>query len=90
MRDRIRSLRFKPALERTDGLQGYVSFEHGILAVDGVTVRLSALGEYMLSFPKRRDRDGVAHPYVRPLDPELRREITEYVIAELRRRGDIR
>jgi DNA-binding cell septation regulator SpoVG len=90
MRDLIRALRFTPALDRTDGLRGFVSFEHGVLLVDGVTLHLTAEGEYRLSFPKRRDRDGIAHPYVRPLDPELRREITEQVIAELRRQGVIR
>jgi len=89
MRDLIRSLRFTPAEGRTDGLVGYVSFEHGILVVDGVTVHQTRPGEYGLTFPKRRDRDGVAHPYVRPLDPDFRDKITQQVIAELRRRRSI-
>ena len=87
MRDLIHALRFKPALGRTDGLKGYVSFEHGVHSLRGITLHRAADGRYTLSYPKHRDQFGVRHPIIRPIDQAARDDITEQVVAELRRQG---
>jgi hypothetical protein len=72
-----------PEREAETGLLGWVSFVLGKLRLDGITVRRTADGRHTLSFPARRDAAGRQHPYVRPLDDGVRREIEHQVFSAL-------
>ena len=69
--------------DRRSGLIGWISFvlNESILH-DGIALRLTH-GRPYLSFPARRDNDGKDHPYVRPVDDDVRREIEGQVFAQL-------
>lgn len=85
-RPRVSSVTFARAqhADRQRGLLGWVSLvlDDSVL-LDGIALRRTANGHLKLSFPARRDRDGRAHPYVRPLDNEARLAIEEQVLAAL-------
>ena len=86
----ISDLRFMPAerSRRAEGLLGWVSFAwDDTLRLDAIAVRRTRTGVVTLRFPDRRDRSGVAHPIVRPLDQGARDAIEAEVIGELRARG---
>lgn len=68
--------------ERT-GLLGYLSVFYGDVVLDGITLRRTANGRFALSFPQRRDNQGRAHPYIRPVDDDARREIEAQILWEL-------
>ena len=85
-RPRISDLRVKPAStrEKRTGLRAYVSFLlDGPVRIDGTTVRLTVDGELVLTYPARRDRHGIEHPYVLPVGERVRREIEREVLAAL-------
>lgn len=66
------------------GLVAYVrATVAGALVIDGLTIRRTRGGAYALSFPSRRDRRGLEHPYFMPLDREAERAIEEAVLAAL-------
>jgi DNA-binding cell septation regulator SpoVG len=67
------------------GLLGYITVFVGRLIVDGVTVRRTAAGKLVLSFPQRESRSGHRHAVVRPVDDEARREIEAQVLGDLLR-----
>ena len=70
--------------DRARGLLGYVKFTlNATVQVDGVTLRRSAAGRLVLSFPARRDVSGWEHPFVRPLDDATRVAIEQQVFAAL-------
>lgn len=87
---RISGVRITPASTRDKrtGLRAYVSFlVDDRLRVDGVTVRLTAEGQPVLSFPARTDHCGIERPYVWPIDQAARREVEEAVFTALGYRG---
>ncbi|MFO1053972.1 MAG: hypothetical protein U1F36_17280 [Planctomycetota bacterium] len=66
------------------GLLGFVEFTIGErLRIDGVTVRRTRDGRLALSFPARRDRAGVDHPFIRPIDDATRRLLESAVFEAL-------
>ena len=66
------------------GLLGFVSFTiAGILRVDGVTARRTLDGRLTLSWPERRDRAGIAHPILRPVNDGARRILEAAVFDAL-------
>lgn len=72
-----------PDLQRT-GLLGWISCTlGGTLRVDGITLRRTAEGRLALSFPARKDRNGVLHPLLRPLDDATRAEIERQILGQL-------
>lgn len=75
----------RPSARNVDaGLLGFVSFLlDGMIRIDGVTVRRTADGRQVLSFPARRDRHGRDHPYFRPIDERARCAIEAQVFASL-------
>ncbi len=80
---RIRSwVRASDAEVRT-GLLAYISVEHGHLILDGITLRRTTDGRFVLSFPARTDRAGRRHPYIRPVDDEARRQIEAEIMGRL-------
>ena len=81
---RISSVRFTPA-QTGGGLIGWVSFvlEPGLL-VDGVAVRRSLNGRWVLSWPYRKDGAGRVHHHVRPLDLAAQREVEGRLLDEVR------
>jgi DNA-binding cell septation regulator SpoVG len=73
-----------PADLREGGLLGWVRFTlDGSLAIDGVAVRRARAGHLTLSWPARRDRHGVDHHILRPIDDVTRREIEGQVLREI-------
>lgn len=85
---RIRSwLRGTDAEIRT-GLLGYLSFHYGDFVMDGVTLRRKSDGRLGLSWPARTDRSGHRHPYVRPVDDQVRQAIEREVLGQLGQRED--
>jgi DNA-binding cell septation regulator SpoVG len=85
---RITRVAFMPAPyeERRAGLWGWASLTiDDALLLDAIGVRRTKEGAWTLSFPDRKDRAGVWHPVVRPLDQRSRAAIESQVIATLRR-----
>jgi len=70
--DEVRLVAASPN-DRKQGLVGFVSFRlnHG-LKIDGVTLRRSEAGMFVLAFPARVDGMGRQHAYVRPLSDGVR------------------
>lgn len=86
----ITAIRITPAStrEKRRGLRAYASFiVDGAWRVDGVTVRLTAAGTLVLSYPSRLDRWGTEHPYVLPTDDAVRREVEAAVFAAMELEG---
>lgn len=65
------------------GLLGYLSVLYGGLVLDGITLRRTAQGRFALSFPAKTDRAGRRHPFVRPVDDEVRREVEREILSQL-------
>lgn len=66
------------------GHLGYVSLVlEGALKLDGISLRLTRDGRRALSFPRRRDRYGVDHAYIRPLSDRVRVHIERQVFEAL-------
>lgn len=57
------------------------------LAIDGLTVRVTAQGEALVTWPQRRDGGGRHHAIVRVLDAETRITVERAVLAEAVRGG---
>ena len=72
------------------GLLGWISVEYGSLILDGITLRRSADGRFILSFPARTDRAGRRHSYIRPADDAARKAIQATILAQLGQREDAR
>jgi hypothetical protein len=66
-------------LERR-GLLGWVSLEINGLVIDGLALRRTREGRLALSWPAKRDRRGVDHYVVRPIDHKTRIEIERQVL----------
>ena len=66
------------------GLLGYISaVVDDLLVLDGITVRKTADGRTVLSFPERVDRRGRRHSYFRPVDGRARCRIEAAIFGEL-------
>jgi hypothetical protein len=72
------------------GLLGWISVEYGTLILDGITLRHSADGRFILSFPARTDRAGRRHSYIRPADDLARQQIEREILRQLGQREDAR
>ena len=83
----VRGLRFNPASGANPALLGFIQFETDLFILDGIALHLTASGDYSLSFPKRVDRAGASHPYMRPAHPAVRTALTDAIVQELRARG---
>ena len=87
----IRSIRFTPAPPGLlgTGLIGWVALRYGGLDLDGIAVRQTLEGRYVISFPEDRRRPGPGRLPVRPAGNDVRAEIEADVFAELRQMGVI-
>ncbi len=75
--------------ERSTGLLGFLEFDlAGLVRIDGVALRRTRDNRVVLAFPKRRDRQGVQHELVRPVDDATRNAITRAVIAAIDVQGE--
>lgn len=80
---RVRFTRASPD-ERATGLLGFLVLHlDDAIEINGVTLRRTVDGDHVLSWPEKRDRLGLLHRYVRPLDRHAKRAIEEQVLAEL-------
>ena len=82
----ITRVRFSQATptEAEAGHLGYVSCVVGdTLCLDGLSLRRTLDGRMALSFPARVDSAGRPHPYIRPLNDTVRREIESQVLKKL-------
>ena len=89
----ITDVRFTPtsAYHRHSGLLGYLRcVVNGVLAIDGITLRRTYVGDLILSFPERSSKEGKKHPIVYTRSQEARDEIERQVMGELRRQGNCR
>jgi DNA-binding cell septation regulator SpoVG len=89
----ITDVQFTPtsAYHRHSGLLGFLRcVVNGALAIDGITLRRTYVGDLILSFPERRSKEGKKHPIVYPRSQDARDEIERQVMAELRRQGELR
>ncbi len=92
MRSRIQidNVHFTPASGREAalGLRGWVSCVlNGRLKLDGIAVRRTRSGRLALSFPSRKDRYGIEHFVVRPLDDAARKVMERLIFRALELRG---
>lgn len=65
------------------GLLGFVSIGYGDLVLDGLVLRKTADGRFVLSFPARTDRAGRRHSYIRPANDEVRKAIEAELLWQL-------
>lgn len=65
------------------GLIGYLSVFYGVLVLDGITLRRTADGRFVLSFPSRADRRGKKHSIVRPVDDDARQAVERELLGQL-------
>lgn len=80
----VSEVRFTAATASGDGLEGWVScLLNGAIRLDGLALRMTREGRRTLSFPARRDRNGVDHPIVRPISTEVRREVEDQIFEAL-------
>ena len=83
---KISNVRFTPSigLEAALGLRGWVSCVlNGRLKLDGIAVRRTRSGRLTLSFPSRKDRYGIEHFVVRPLDDAARKVMERQIFQAL-------
>jgi DNA-binding cell septation regulator SpoVG len=80
---RLRSWVPASAEDVVSGLLGFVSVEFGHLVIDGIVVRRTADGRFVLSFPMRKDRAGRKHAIVRPIDDDARQAMERQIIKAL-------
>ncbi len=76
------------AAEVRTGLLGFLTVRYGELLLDGIVLRRTADGRFVLSFPARTDRSGRRHSYIRPVDDEARRQIEAKILGELGKWGE--
>lgn len=67
------------------GMLAFVRCDYGPLRIDGVVLRRTEDQRLVLSWPERRDRQGRAHPIVRPLNDGARQHLEAAVLVELKR-----
>lgn len=92
MRDapRITSVNFTPArpLDVAHGLHGFVAFTVDGLRLDGVVLRRTQAGRFVLCYPRKHcKRGGAQRAFVRPADEAARQAIEDQVLAALRAQG---
>lgn len=76
-----------PPSAQANGLLGWVRFQAGQFQFDSVTLRRTAESRLALSFPTRRDSQGVEHCFAHPVDIETRKAIEVQVFDALARDG---
>src|SRR5690606_39105 len=70
--------------DRASGRVGWISCAAGrALRLDGITLRRTADGRVVLSFPARTDRQGRKHPLIRPLTDAARQDLERQVLRAL-------
>lgn len=90
---RISDVRFRPGtpVDEQAGLLGWASFiVNESLKVASVAVRRTRANVITLAFPTRRDRQGIEHGIVTPVDQPSHRAIESTVLAALRRQGALK
>ena len=80
----VSNVRFVAAAEadRAAGLLGWARCRYGDLVLDGIAVRRTLDGRYVLTFPSKKVR-GREWPYVRPIDDAARTAIERAVLSRL-------
>lgn len=76
--------RASPSL-RASGLLGWVTCCISGLRLDGITVRQKRDGALALAYPARRDSRGGEHPYVLPIDQQVRAAVERQILAAVSR-----
>lgn len=86
---RVEAVRLTPAsaADQAVGLLGFVRATVCGLVVDRIALRRSLTGALVLTFPDHADRTGRRHAVVRPVDDDVRREVTRLILAALGRDG---
>ena len=72
------------ANDRGRGLLGFLACTvDEQLRLDGITLRRTREGKLTLSYPERRDKNGAAHPYIKPLHDDARADLERQVFEAL-------
>jgi DNA-binding cell septation regulator SpoVG len=72
-----------PAALRTQGIRCFARVViEDTISVDGLAVRRTQRGDYIVTWPERRDGRGRSHAVVRLLDPDSRAAVESAVLAE--------
>ena len=66
--------------DRRKGLLAYCALAVGPYRIDGLCVRRTTRGKYVVSYPTRVDRDGHEHPYFLPESQEVRDALEERIL----------
>lgn len=74
--------------DQRTGLCGWICVEYGALILDGICLRKTSDGRFVLSFPARSDRAGRKHSYIRPTDDEARQAIEAEILWQLGERPE--
>lgn len=87
---RVSAIRLTPASQRDRrrGLLAYARIALGPYKIEGITVRKTRAGRLAISYPKRTARDGTAHAYFLPTDPEVRAALEGEILAAYRQREE--
>jgi len=86
----ISNVRFSAASRRdaARGLLGFVScMINGALRIDGLTLRRTLDGQFVVAFPARTDARGDKHYIIRPTDNAARLDFEEQILAALPKIG---
>jgi hypothetical protein len=86
----VTHIRYSPASAqlRMTGLFGWATCRvDGRWELDGLAVRRTAGGRYVVTFPARVDGAGIERPYLRPLSQDDRAEVERAVLDHLRSGG---
>ena len=85
----IRDVRFTPAspADVATGLLGWINCTYGSLRLDGLALRRTRTGRFVVTFPTRIDGAGREHHFIRPLDDRARRSIESQVLLALNQAG---
>lgn len=84
---RVRCVSVPESLRRT-GIHCFAQIViEETLYVDGLAVRKTERGDYVVTWPERRDGLGRPHAVVRLLDPETRTNVEHAVLVEAARGG---
>ena len=81
--DHIRFVTAPPQQQR-EGLLGWVTCTlNDKVQMSGLMLRRTLQGNFVLSFPSRRDSHGTEHFFLKPLNDQARREIEYQVFRSL-------
>ena len=75
--------------DRRNGLLAYCALTIGPYRIDGITIRRTLRGEYVVVYPSRQDRWGRTYPYFIPEDLDEREDLDEEILEAFWLEGEL-